>query len=130
MLHCVFTIQSQISFRHHILTPFTLRYLPHPLPSGNHHAIVCVYEFLFVFLLCSFVALCFISHKWVKTCDSWLFLSGLHRLEWHSQDASMLLQMAVFHLFLRLRSVPLYMCHIPYLSYHNNAAIGCKYLYE
>ena len=46
------------------LTPFTLHY---PLPSGNHPnpTVVCVYEFLFVFLVCSFVAFSFSpTYEW------------------------------------------------------------------
>ena len=49
-----------------LLSPFIPLYLPfitsHFLPSGNHHIVVCVYKFLFVFLLCSFVDFSFISH--------------------------------------------------------------------
>ena len=37
--------------------------LPHPLPSGYHHMVICVYEFLFVFLVCSFVAIRIISQR-------------------------------------------------------------------
>ena len=35
------------------LTPFTL-YFPHPLPSGSHHPVVCVCEFLFALFICCF----------------------------------------------------------------------------
>ena len=45
ILYCVFTTPSQVSFHHH-LSPFILFYLPpHPSPSGNHHTVICVYEF-------------------------------------------------------------------------------------
>ena len=49
------------------LVPFTLYYLPTPLPSGNHHTVFCVYEVLFSL---GFVAFSFISHIWMKSYGS------------------------------------------------------------
>lgn len=37
------------------LTPLTLYYPSVRLPSADHHAVVCDWQFLFVFLVCSFV---------------------------------------------------------------------------
>ena len=57
------------------LAPFPL-YCPHTLPSGHHHSVVCVCEFL---LVSSFVAFSFIPHIWVKSYDSGLFPSERQR---------------------------------------------------
>ena len=54
------------------LVPFDLDYRFTALPSGNHHTVVCVYEILFVFLVCSFATFNFKSHMKVN-----LFKSGL-----------------------------------------------------
>ena len=45
--YCAFTAPGQVSF-HHRLSPHTLFYLPHPLCSGNHRTVICVYEGFFV----------------------------------------------------------------------------------
>ena len=47
-----------------------------------------------------------------------IFLFDLFLLAWYSQDPSMLSQMAVFHLFLWLSSIPLYICTTSPLSNH------------
>ena len=72
-----------------------------PCPSGNHHTAVCVYEFLFVCFSCLFICcFSFVSHMWVKSYASWLFLSDLFCLAQYTQGPSVLSQVAVFHLFL------------------------------
>ena len=38
-----------------------------PFHLVNNHTVVCVYEFLFVFLVCPFVVFSFISHTWMKS---------------------------------------------------------------
>ena len=57
----------------------TLYLTPTHFPSGHHHSVVCVYDSLFVLLLCSFVAFSFISHMseiiWFLTFSSLLSLS-------------------------------------------------------
>ena len=98
-----------------LLSPYIWTPVPftaHPLnfPSGNHRTVVCVYEFLFVCLVCLFVAFSFKSYIRVKSYGSWLFLTDWFCLAWYSQDPSMLSQMAAFHHFLWLSSVPLYIC--------------------
>ena len=54
-----------------IWSPLSFITLPHPwggppnnmvVPSGIHHVVICVYELLFVSLVCSFVAFNFKSH--------------------------------------------------------------------
>ena len=73
MLHCQFTTQSQISSVTIHLTPCPS--LPHPhSPSGSHDTVVCIYGFL---LVCSFIALSFITHMWVKSHGSCPFQSDL-----------------------------------------------------
>ena len=49
-LYHVFTIQIQVSLRHHLspLYPFLLT--PHPFPSGNNHTVVCAREVFIVLL--------------------------------------------------------------------------------
>ena len=55
------------------LTPFTL-HCPRPsFSSGNQQTVVCVYESLFVCLVCSFVAFSFTSHIWVKLSVFYFF---------------------------------------------------------
>lgn len=50
------------SFRHHISDPLHPLPLPStPLPSGDRHSVVCIYEFVCLFL-CSFVPFRFTSH--------------------------------------------------------------------
>ena len=94
---------------HHILDPLYPLLPRHPtFSSGNHHTVVCVYEFLFV---CSLVVFSFIPHICVKSYCSWRLPSDFSCLPRYFQDTSMLLQMAVFHLFLRLSSTSLCMCN-------------------
>ena len=45
---CVFS-QNQVSFHHH-LCPVPSSTSPTPFPSGNHHIVVCIYEFPYFFL--------------------------------------------------------------------------------
>ena len=66
---------------------------PHPCPSGNQPCVVCVYEFV-----CTFVALCFLSHTSEISCGCCPFPSDLFHLAQYSQDPPML-WMAGFHLF-------------------------------
>ena len=68
------------------LSPSTLFILPHPLPSGNLHTVVSVYEF--VCFVCSLVAFCFISQMWAKLYGSCSFPSHLFHLAWYSQGPS------------------------------------------
>ena len=44
---------------------------------------------LSVFLVCSFVAVSFISHVWVKSCGSWLLLTGVSHLAGYSPGPPM-----------------------------------------
>ena len=53
---------------------------------------------------------------WVQSHGSWHFLSDLFLFMWYFRGPSMLLQVAVFHLFLWLSSIPLNICTTPFLS--------------
>ena len=82
-----------------------------PIPSGSHHAVVCVCEFLFVCL--SYLFIFYFNFYITRMCEllwSWLFLSHLFCLAWYSQGPSTLLQIATFHLFLWPSSSPLCIC--------------------
>ena len=114
----MFVTQSQNSFCRHIFDPLPPLPPPPPsFPSGNHHTAICVCEFLFICLVCSFVAYSFISHVWGRLCGSWHLPSDLFCLAWYSQVPSILFQMAVFHLFLWLSSVSLYVCTTVFYRY-------------
>ena len=91
------------------LSSLTLYYLLTLLPSGKHHAFVCVW--VSVFLFCSIVASSFISYLEVKWYDYKLFLPDWFCSAWYSQCPFMLLPMTVvFHLFLWLNSILLHIC--------------------
>ena len=106
MLHCVPTTQSQILCCHHIFDPLYSLLPPTPLPSGKYHITVCVYKGFF----CSFVAFSLCpTYEWNHMVVN-LFYRTYFTSRWYSQDLSILLRMAVFHLFSWLSSVPLYIC--------------------
>ena len=110
-----------------LLSPYVWSHLPSitsPFSSGNHHTfVVCVYEFLFVCLIYSFVALCFISHIWVISNGSCIFPFDLFCLAYC--QCLFMLQMAVFHLFLWLSSIPLYVCTTSFLPNYPLGHLGC-----
>ena len=75
--------------------------------------------------VCLFVAFCFISHLCLKSYGSCLFLSHLFCLACYSQDPSMMSQMAVFHLFLWLSSIPLCRCTYDIIQSSTEGHVGC-----
>ena len=96
ILNCVPTTQSEI-FCHRRFGPLYLSLPCTPLPFSNHHAVVCVYDFLFVFLACSFFAFSFIS-TYKENHMIYDFFCLTFYLAWYSQDPSMS-QMATFHIY-------------------------------
>ena len=70
-------------------------------------------RFLFVFLVCSFVAFSFISHMWVKSYGSWLFLT---HFVWHIfEDVPMLLQMQ--YIIFSYGWIVFHCIHVPHHHY-------------
>ena len=98
-LHCVLTTQSQIIFHHHIFGPlYPLLLPPFPLVTA---ILLCLWVFLFVFF--SFLVHLLISVFYIPHMNQFiwfLIFSDFFCLVWYSRDPSMLLQMAVFQLFL------------------------------
>ena len=99
---------------------------PPPQPSPNFPLVTAM-------LLPVSASFGFMSHVWVTSYGSSLFLPDLFCLAWWSRGPPTLLQMAGFHLSLRLSSVPSCMCE-PRLLYpvtrqrprHENL---CSFLY-
>lgn len=87
----------------HICTPFPSSTSHHPFPL----VATTLFSFreVFICLSCSFIC-CFLFHS-LNSYDSSPFSSNLFYLTWCSQVPSMS-QMAAFHLFVWLGSVPLY----------------------
>ena len=49
--YSVFTTKNLVSMCHHTVDPLYLFFPPpHPLCSGNHHSVFCIYVFLFIWL--------------------------------------------------------------------------------
>ena len=78
-----------------------------PLPSGNRHTVVCVWVLVCLFFLFVhyFLSVLYPTHEWNHRVLNFFCLT-LFCLASYSQGPSILLQMAVFHLFL----VVLYTC--------------------
>ena len=127
ILHCVPTTQSQILFHHHIFAPFSL-YYPTPLPSGNYHTGVCVYEFSVFLFVCLFVAFSFISHIWVKSYGSfsvWLTLLSMM----FSRSIHIVAYISTSFLFM-LNNTLLYGYTIVFIHSLVDGHLGCFYFVD
>ena len=98
---CVPTTHSQISFHHHILASLYPLPLPHFLPSGHHHTVVCLYLR---------VSVLYPTYEWNHMVLSFFWLTYFTYHNILKVHPSMLSQMAVFHLFFWLSSILMYLC--------------------
>ena len=97
-LHSVFTTKSWMSFCHHMFDPLlSLPPLPQP-PFSLVSAILLSVSMSFCSFICLTCSVLYPTYEWNHMILDF-FLPGLFHLGWYSQDWTMLLKMAVFHLF-------------------------------
>ena len=90
-------------------TPRILYYLQTSFYSGNHHAVVCIYElFVYLFFTCCFPF--YIPH--MNKIIWFLTFSVLFCLTWYSQDPSGFENVSISY-FLMASSIPLFI--LPHL---------------
>ena len=106
-LQCVPTTPSQIFFRHHVFDPL-YPLPPPPTPFSLVTTLLMSASMSFICFSALFTC-CFqfyIPHEWNHMVLNFFYV--LFCLAWYSRHPSVLLWMAVFHLFLWLSSIPLY----------------------